>query len=157
EAGYTSSSIGILICSKISSGISYLIFEVEAVTRRLKPRSTMTWSIPAMLRNYKFCFGVWLEALRILDEQVLINNSSESRQSSYTLLSQIPDDSWLRQPPHSRMGAVVFPPSIGLQRQSSGCSFGDSSISGDYYVPSVPSNPKMASFRPYYQWLKAAD
>ncbi|CAA3023363.1 Hypothetical predicted protein, partial [Olea europaea subsp. europaea] len=39
---------------------------------------TKFMSIPAMLKNYKLCFGVWLEALRILDEQVLINNPSES-------------------------------------------------------------------------------
>ncbi|CAI9780200.1 unnamed protein product [Fraxinus pennsylvanica] len=68
------------------------------------------------------------------------------RLSNYTLLSQTPDDSLLPQPPLSRIGAAVFPPSIGLQRQSSGSSFGDSSISGDYYAPSIPSNPEMASF-----------
>ncbi|XP_022897649.1 protein FAR1-RELATED SEQUENCE 5-like [Olea europaea var. sylvestris] len=32
----------------------------------------------SLLRNYKFCFGVLLEALRLLDKQVLINNPSES-------------------------------------------------------------------------------
>ncbi|CAA3007731.1 serine threonine- kinase CTR1 isoform X1 [Olea europaea subsp. europaea] len=68
------------------------------------------------------------------------------RRSNYTLLSQIPDDPLLPQPPQSRIGAALFPPSIGLQRQSSGSSFGDSSISGDYYVPSIPSNPEMASY-----------
>ncbi|KAL2533576.1 Serine/threonine-protein kinase CTR1 [Abeliophyllum distichum] len=68
------------------------------------------------------------------------------RRSNYTLLSQIPDDQLLPQPPQSRIGASVFSPSIGLQRQSSGSSFGESSISGDYYVPSNPSNPEVASF-----------
>ncbi|KAL3532046.1 hypothetical protein ACH5RR_005567 [Cinchona calisaya] len=33
----------------------------------------------------------------------------------------------------SRMGTSGFPASVGLQRQSSGSSFGESSISGDYY------------------------
>nr|URM60572.1 serine/threonine-protein kinase CTR1 CTRI [Gymnema sylvestre] len=40
-----------------------------------------------------------------------------------------------------RIGATTFPASVGLQRQSSGSSFGESSISGDYFgVPSL-SNP----------------
>ncbi|KAK6140084.1 hypothetical protein DH2020_026082 [Rehmannia glutinosa] len=43
----------------------------------------------------------------------------------------------------SRIGtATAFPGSFGLQRQSSGSSFGESSISGDYYVPSL-SNPEV--------------
>lgn len=40
-----------------------------------------------------------------------------------------------------RIGTTAFPGSIGLQRQSSGSSFGESSISGDYYIPSL-SNPE---------------
>lgn len=40
----------------------------------------------------------------------------------------------------SRIGATSFAGSFGLQRQSSGSSFGESSISGDYYAPSL-SNP----------------
>ncbi|KAK2981503.1 hypothetical protein RJ640_030965 [Escallonia rubra] len=40
---------------------------------------------------------------------------------------------------HNRIGRVgsAYPASIGLQRQSSGSSFGESSLSGDYYVPSL--------------------
>ncbi|XP_059646747.1 serine/threonine-protein kinase CTR1-like isoform X2 [Cornus florida] len=37
----------------------------------------------------------------------------------------------------NRIGSAAFPVSIGLQRQSSGSSFGGSSLSGDYYVPSL--------------------
>ncbi|NP_001234454.1 CTR1-like protein kinase [Solanum lycopersicum] len=37
----------------------------------------------------------------------------------------------------NRIGAAAFPGSIGLQRQSSGSSFGESSISGEYYMPSL--------------------
>ncbi|PIM98663.1 Tyrosine kinase [Handroanthus impetiginosus] len=37
----------------------------------------------------------------------------------------------------SRIGTTAFPGSFGLQRESSGSSFGESSISGDYYVPSL--------------------
>ncbi|XP_075512982.1 serine/threonine-protein kinase CTR1-like isoform X1 [Primulina tabacum] len=48
------------------------------------------------------------------------------------------------QPPQNRIGTTVFPSSFGLQRQSSGSSFGESSISGDYYVPSL-SNPEVTS------------
>ncbi|GAB2300683.1 copper transport protein ctr1 [Dionaea muscipula] len=45
---------------------------------------------------------------------------------------------WDAVPDHrNRMGAV-FQPSLALQRQSSGSSFADSSLSGDYYVPSIP-------------------
>lgn len=42
----------------------------------------------------------------------------------------------------SRIGAAAFPVSFGLQRQSSGSSFGESSMSGDYYVQSL-SNPEV--------------
>lgn len=48
------------------------------------------------------------------------------------------------QPPQNRIGMTAFPSSFGLQRQSSGSSFGESSISGDYYVPSL-SNPEVTS------------
>ncbi|KAI3447501.1 hypothetical protein Pfo_004166 [Paulownia fortunei] len=41
------------------------------------------------------------------------------------------------QPQQSRIGTTAFTGSFGLQRQSSGSSFGESSISGDYYVPSL--------------------
>lgn len=40
----------------------------------------------------------------------------------------------------SRIGASGYPVSSGLQRQSSGSSFGESSISGEYCIPSL-SNP----------------
>ncbi|XP_052174456.1 serine/threonine-protein kinase CTR1 isoform X2 [Diospyros lotus] len=86
------------------------------------------------------------------------------RRSDYTLLSHLPDDDddhrhhhqplqkisaaagggagfdWelvdhrMAQPP-ARIPAGAFPSSIGLQRQSSGSSFGGSSMSGDYYLP----------------------
>lgn len=47
------------------------------------------------------------------------------------------------QPQQSRIGMTAFPgSSFGLQRQSSGSSFGESSISGDYYLPSL-SNPEV--------------
>ncbi|XP_059667494.1 serine/threonine-protein kinase CTR1 isoform X2 [Cornus florida] len=45
------------------------------------------------------------------------------------------DNRMIHQP--SRIGAGPFPVSIGLQTQSSGSSFGESSLSGDYYVPSL--------------------
>ncbi|KAK6147143.1 hypothetical protein DH2020_018055 [Rehmannia glutinosa] len=84
------------------------------------------------------------------------------RRSNYTLLSQTPDEPFYHQPPpqqpklsagggggpvcnSSRAGSGRrrrFPGSFGLQRQSSGSSFGESSISGDYYVPSL-SNPEV--------------
>lgn len=41
----------------------------------------------------------------------------------------------------SRIGPTSFAGSFGLQRQSSGSSFGESSVSGDYYPPSL-SNPE---------------
>ncbi|GKV37559.1 hypothetical protein SLEP1_g45579 [Rubroshorea leprosula] len=42
------------------------------------------------------------------------------------------------QQPASRIGgSSAFPSSIGLQRQSSGSSFGESSLSGDYYAPTL--------------------
>lgn len=41
----------------------------------------------------------------------------------------------------SRIGTTSFAGSFGLQRQSSGSSFGESSVSGDYYPPSL-SNPE---------------
>ncbi|KAL3825805.1 hypothetical protein ACJIZ3_021834 [Penstemon smallii] len=47
------------------------------------------------------------------------------------------------QPQQGRIGTTAFPGSFGLQRQSSGSSFGESSISGDYHVPSL-SNPEAA-------------
>ncbi|KAL0309584.1 UNVERIFIED_CONTAM: Serine/threonine-protein kinase CTR1 [Sesamum radiatum] len=47
------------------------------------------------------------------------------------------------QPQQSRIGTAAFPGSLGLQTQSSGSSFGESSISGDCYVPSF-SNPEVA-------------
>ncbi|GAB4833479.1 copper transport protein ctr1 [Ancistrocladus abbreviatus] len=37
----------------------------------------------------------------------------------------------------SRIGGMFTSSSIGLQRQSSGSSFGEGSLSGDYYVPSI--------------------
>lgn len=46
------------------------------------------------------------------------------------------------QPQQSRIATAPFSGSFGLQRQSSGSSFGESSISGDYYVPSL-SNPDL--------------
>lgn len=70
------------------------------------------------------------------------------RSSNYTLLSQVDDQApspakfagvggernidWDADPRNRSMF-----PSIGLQRQSSGSSFGESSLSGDYYVPSI--------------------
>ncbi|XP_060201302.1 serine/threonine-protein kinase CTR1 isoform X1 [Lycium barbarum] len=78
-----------------------------------------------------------------------------SRRSNYTLLSQVPDDNFVprggdwelidqrnliqqQQQPINRIG--------GLQRQSSGSSFAESSISGDYYVPSSSNANEMVSF-----------
>lgn len=46
------------------------------------------------------------------------------------------------QPQQSRIATAPFSGSFGIQRQSSGSSFGESSISGDYYVPSL-SNPDL--------------
>nr|GMD87515.1 serine/threonine-protein kinase CTR1-like isoform X1 [Ipomoea batatas] len=76
------------------------------------------------------------------------------RRSNYALLSQIPDDNFHQLPKFTAPGAGVptyeshsepnrhagYPTSIGLQRQSSDSSFGESSISGDYYMSSL-SNP----------------
>lgn len=47
----------------------------------------------------------------------------------------------------SRIGGAGFSGSFGLQRQSSGSSFGESSISGDYHVSSL-SNPEVAFTHP---------
>ncbi|CAL5389321.1 unnamed protein product [Camellia sinensis] len=89
------------------------------------------------------------------------------RRSNYTLLSQVPDDHNHQPPgggagpyyeslsgeknkgkgggergfdwdliDHRRIGAAFQAP-IALQRQSSGSSFGESSMSGEFYVPSV--------------------
>uniref|UniRef100_A0A803N6R0 non-specific serine/threonine protein kinase n=1 Tax=Chenopodium quinoa TaxID=63459 RepID=A0A803N6R0_CHEQI len=65
------------------------------------------------------------------------------RRSNYTLLSQVDDHSTPPPPATaaSKFSGVggernVFPASIGLQRQSSGSSFGESSLS-DHYVPSI--------------------
>ncbi|GFP88128.1 serine/threonine-protein kinase ctr1 [Phtheirospermum japonicum] len=41
---------------------------------------------------------------------------------------------------HGRIGTTAFPSSLGVQRHSSGSSFGESSISGDYYVPSLSNS-----------------
>ncbi|KAK4348407.1 hypothetical protein RND71_031162 [Anisodus tanguticus] len=91
------------------------------------------------------------------------------RRSNYTLLSQVPDDNesnsgekskgkgfdWdlidhrmMQAAPPNRIGglAAFTGPSIGLQRQSSGSSFGESSMSGEYYMPSSLSNAEAASF-----------
>lgn len=117
------------------------------------------------------------------------------RRSNYTLLSQIPPEDHLHQPPpppkfsavtggagvgvgggvsyyeshsgdknnnkgkldrgvfdwdlidhkmQSRIGTAGFPSSLGLQRQSSGSSFGESSISGEYYGGPSLSNQESA-------------
>ncbi|GLT63189.1 hypothetical protein SLA2020_357700 [Shorea laevis] len=42
-----------------------------------------------------------------------------------------------QQPANRIGGGSAFPSSIGLQRQSSGSSFGESSLSGDYYAPTL--------------------
>ncbi|KAK6126307.1 hypothetical protein DH2020_039952 [Rehmannia glutinosa] len=46
------------------------------------------------------------------------------------------------QPQQSRIGMTAFPGSLGMQRHSSGSSFGESSVSEDYYVPSL-TNPEL--------------
>ncbi|EHA8586405.1 putative serine/threonine-protein kinase CTR1 [Cocos nucifera] len=89
------------------------------------------------------------------------------RRSSYSLVSQFPDDPPLpkfESPPSDksrgrspfdwplpsdaivagdhravRIGPSAFP-SAGLQRQSSGSSYGESSLSGDYYLPTTLSS-----------------
>lgn len=85
------------------------------------------------------------------------------KRSNYSLLSQFPDDQFVggaagNQPPlyeslsgekskgkgfdwdggdlRNRIGNL-FTTSIGLQRQSSGSSFGESTLSGEYYVPTM--------------------
>uniref|UniRef100_A0A5B7AXT4 non-specific serine/threonine protein kinase n=1 Tax=Davidia involucrata TaxID=16924 RepID=A0A5B7AXT4_DAVIN len=45
------------------------------------------------------------------------------------------DHRMIQQP--NRIGTAAFPASIGLQRQSSGSSYGESSLSGEYYLPSL--------------------
>ncbi|XP_074276817.1 serine/threonine-protein kinase CTR1-like [Silene latifolia] len=55
------------------------------------------------------------------------------RRSNYTLLNQFDDQTIPPKFSGGGGGGAV----LGLQRQSSGSSFGESSISGDYYVPSV--------------------
>ncbi|XP_068658828.1 serine/threonine-protein kinase CTR1-like [Aristolochia californica] len=89
------------------------------------------------------------------------------RRSSYSLLNQFPDETQAQQTakffesvspekskvkperaldwpiapsdggpdPRGRIGSLF--PSVGLQRQSSGSSFGESSLSGDYYLPTL--------------------
>lgn len=76
------------------------------------------------------------------------------RRSNYTLLSQVDDQApsaakfsgdrsidWDAGAPDPRNRVTTMFPSIGLQRQSSGSSFGESSLSGDYYVPSISLPP----------------
>ncbi|XP_022863781.1 serine/threonine-protein kinase CTR1-like isoform X3 [Olea europaea var. sylvestris] len=55
------------------------------------------------------------------------------------------DQRMIQPPPQSRIGPAGFPTSIGMQRQSSGSSFGESSMSGEYYPPSL-SNTEVAAF-----------
>ncbi|KAE9585414.1 putative protein kinase TKL-CTR1-DRK-2 family [Lupinus albus] len=76
------------------------------------------------------------------------------RRSNYSLLSQLPDDQFsgtTTTPPfdsssgdgnnynnrHGNRIGNLYPPSIGLQRQSSGSSFGESSLSGECYAPTI--------------------
>lgn len=89
------------------------------------------------------------------------------RRSNYSLLSQYPDDQYsvslssdavtsknnnkaksdrlsldwdhnqTQQQPNRIGGGNLYSSSIGLQRQSSGSSFGESSLSGDYYPPTL--------------------
>lgn len=85
------------------------------------------------------------------------------KRSNYSLLSQFPDDQFVgglagSQPPlyeslsgeknkargfdwdggdHRNRIGNLFIPSIGLQRQSSGSSFGESTLSGEYYGPTI--------------------
>lgn len=76
------------------------------------------------------------------------------RRSNYTLLSQVDDQApsaakfsgdrsidWDAGAPDPRNRVATMFPSVGLQRQSSGSSFGESSLSGDYYVPSISLPP----------------
>ncbi|KAJ0972693.1 hypothetical protein J5N97_020652 [Dioscorea zingiberensis] len=88
------------------------------------------------------------------------------RRSSYSLLSQYPNDQpppkfdsppsdktrpkpapfdWTiaSDPDHRGMRIAAGYPSIGLQRQSSGSSYGESSLSGDYYLPATLSMAAM--------------
>ncbi|XP_039120055.1 serine/threonine-protein kinase CTR1 [Dioscorea cayenensis subsp. rotundata] len=88
------------------------------------------------------------------------------RRSGYSLLSQYPNDQlppkfesppsdkarpkpspfdWTiaADPDHRGMRISAGYPSIGLQRQSSGSSFGESSLSGDYYLPATLSTAAM--------------
>lgn len=83
-----------------------------------------------------------------------------ARRSNYSLVSQIPDDHFAGTPPlidsssgdgktkfdraafdwdslsdHRRIGNIF--PSLGLQRHSSGSSFGESSLSGEFYAPTL--------------------
>ncbi|XP_019444284.1 PREDICTED: serine/threonine-protein kinase CTR1 isoform X5 [Lupinus angustifolius] len=79
-----------------------------------------------------------------------------ARRSNYSLLSQLPDDQFsgaTTTPPfdsssgdgnnynynnrHGNRIGNLYPPSIALQRQSSGSSFGESSLSGECYVPTI--------------------
>ncbi|KAK9755482.1 hypothetical protein RND81_01G028700 [Saponaria officinalis] len=61
-----------------------------------------------------------------------------SRRSNYTLLGQIDDHPTPPKLSGDRINGVDRVGNMfGLQRQSSGSSFGESSLSGDYYVPSM--------------------
>ncbi|CAL0326762.1 unnamed protein product [Lupinus luteus] len=79
-----------------------------------------------------------------------------ARRSNYSLLSQLPDDQFsgaTTTPPldsssgdgnnynynnrHGNRIGNLYPPSIGLQRQSSGSSFGESSLSGECYASTI--------------------
>ncbi|KAK1300552.1 Serine/threonine-protein kinase CTR1 [Acorus calamus] len=74
------------------------------------------------------------------------------RRSSYALLGQYPDDNrplpdWTDVGDHRGGGGIRIVgggSSIGLQRQSSGSSFGESSISGEYYIPATLSTVAVA-------------
>lgn len=86
------------------------------------------------------------------------------RRSNYTLLSQVDDQApsaakfsgdrsieWDGGAPDPRNRVTTMFPSIGLQRQSSGSSFGESSLSGDYYVPSISLPPTESDGFSYLQ------
>jgi len=86
------------------------------------------------------------------------------RRSNYTLLSQVEDQApsaakfsgergvdWDAGAPDPRNRITTMFPSIGLQRQSSGSSFGESSLSGDYYVPSISLPPTESDGFSYLQ------
>ena len=91
------------------------------------------------------------------------------RRSGYALLSTDPDEGPPPRFPDSLSSSSdrwrpPFPKASQLQRQSSGSSYGGSSLSGDYYLPSAAadfeisrSSPALKTASPTKSWAQQAE